>query len=202
MPLVRRFGGSAGGSSGERALLAVRTATWSIIVTDLILEFPRPVPLARLGSEAFRQRIEATPNERAGLARRFDLISLDHLAATVELRRQGAKVVLLEAAFEAKFVQSCVITLEPVAGTISNRFSLVYGPPETEPPQIEPGEDEAVFEPLKGDAIDIGEAVAQELSLALPVFPHLPEARIETDAATALSGGAFAVLARLRRPTD
>ena len=171
-------------------------------MTDIILEFSRLVPLARLGPEPFRQRIEATSSERAGLARRFDLVSLDQLAATVELRRQGAKVVLLEAAFEAKFVQSCVMTLDPVAGTISDHFSLVFGPPETEPPQIGPGEDEAVFEPLKGDAIDIGEAVAQELSLTLPVFPHHPEAKIETDAAAALSAGAFALLARLRRPTE
>ena len=37
-------------------------------------------------------------------------------------------VIILEAAFEAEFVQSCVVTLEPVEDTVSDRFMLVYGP--------------------------------------------------------------------------
>jgi uncharacterized metal-binding protein YceD (DUF177 family) len=167
-------------------------------MTGTTLEFSRLIPLARLGLEPFRQRIEATPNERERLSRRFDLVSLDRLEATVELRREGAKVVLLEAAFEAEFVQSCVVTLDPVAGAISDRFSLMYGPPEEQPQETMAGQDEAAFETLEGDAIDIGEAVAQELSLSLPVFPRHPEARIETDTPGASSGGAFALLARLR----
>ena len=39
----------------------------------------------------------------------------------------------------------------------------------------------SAFEPLVGEAIDIGEAVAQEFSLALPPFPRSPEIRVETE---------------------
>jgi uncharacterized metal-binding protein YceD (DUF177 family) len=172
------------------------------MATEIALEFSRLVSLARLGSEPFRQRIEATPNECARLSQRFHLVSLDRLAATVELRRQGAMVILLEAAFEAEFVQTCVVTLDPVAGAISDRFSLVYGPPELAPREITPGRDEAAFEPLTADAIDIGEAVAQELSLALPAFPRHPEAIIDVETSAPTSGGAFALLARLRRSRE
>ena len=44
-------------------------------------------------------------------------------------------------------------------------------------------EDEVAFEPLIGEAIDIGEAVAQEFSLALPRFPRSAGADGATDAA-------------------
>jgi uncharacterized metal-binding protein YceD (DUF177 family) len=160
-------------------------------------EFSRRVSLARLGPEPFRQRIEAHTSERAALARRFDLVAVDRLTALVELVRQGPDRVLLSAAFDAEFVQSCVVTLDPVAGTVSEHFTLLYGPPELEESGVGGIEDEAAFEPLAGEAIDIGEAVAQEFALALPPFPRSAEA----DGATALPAadepGPFAGLASL-----
>jgi uncharacterized metal-binding protein YceD (DUF177 family) len=167
-------------------------------MTDPAPEFSRLVPLARLGSEPFRQRIEANSDERAELARRFGLFALDRLTAAVELRRQDAENVLLEAAFEAEFVQDCVVSLDPVWGAVAHRFSLVYGPAEAaEPATARVGED-AAFEPLSGDAIDIGEAVAQELSLSLPDFPRRPDAVIDVPMSAEPGERSFASLARLR----
>ncbi|MGC2414018.1 MAG: DUF177 domain-containing protein, partial [Stellaceae bacterium] len=143
-------------------------------------EFSRLVPLARLGAEPFRREIAATEAERAALARRFDLVALDRLSATVELVRQGKEMALLRATFAAEFVQSCVVTLDPVGGAVSEEFTLLYGPPEAEAEGGQSVEDELAFEPLVGNAIDIGEAVAQQFSLALPPFPRSPGASIET----------------------
>jgi len=164
-------------------------------------EFSRLVGIAQLGAEPFRQRIEATTEERGKLLRRFDLIALDRLVAEVELRRQSAEVVRLEADFEAEFEQCCAVTLEPVRGTVSERFSLVYGPAPEGEPEIALDADEAAFEPLNGNSIDIGEAVAQELSLALPVFPRHPEAMIDQAAAEPVQGP-FAMLADLRKDAE
>jgi len=171
-------------------------------MTDIIPEFSRLVPLARLGSAPFRQHIEATPSEREKLSRRFDLLALDRLTATVELRRQGDEVIVLEAALEAEFVQSCVVTLEPVAGVISDRFMLVYGPAEAEQQESGSLSDEAAFEPLNGDVIDIGEAVAQELSLSLPVFPRHPDPKIDAETPVQSAGSPFAFLAHLKQRTE
>jgi uncharacterized metal-binding protein YceD (DUF177 family) len=171
-------------------------------MADVTPEFSRPVRLDRLGFQPFRQRIEATPKEREKLSRRFDLLSLDRLTAEVDLCRQSGEVIRLDASFEAEFVQSCVFTLEPVAGAISDHFSLVFGPPEAEPEEVASGLGEAAFEPLAGDAIDIGETVAQELSLALPVFPRHSDASIDSGFADVSSGGPLASLARLRRPPE
>jgi len=163
-------------------------------------EFARPVPLTRLGSEEFHQRIAADERERAALARRFDLVSLDRLAADIELVREPGGTILLSAAFEAVFAQRCIVTLDPVAGSVSERFQLRYGPPEAEE-EAPGGDDDPAFEPLHGQAIDIGEAVAQEFALALPPFPRAPDAVIEAEALDeeAPAEGPFAALARLVR---
>jgi uncharacterized metal-binding protein YceD (DUF177 family) len=160
-------------------------------------EFSRLVALAQLSTRPFRQRIEAIAEEREKLSRRLDLISLDRLVAEVELRRQSSEVILLEAEFAAEFEQCCAVTLEPVRGAVSDRFSLVYGPAPQEEQEIALTSDEPAFEPLYGNSIDIGEAVAQELSLALPIFPRDPEARIDEAAITEPLQGPFATLARV-----
>jgi len=161
-------------------------------------EFSRIVPIARLGSAVFRQQLEATPSEREKLARRFELLALDRLTAAVELRRRGDEVIVLEAAFEAEFVQSCVVTLEPVAGAVSDRFMLVYGSAKAEQ-DIGSQRGGAAFEPLNGDMIDIGEAVAQELSLSLPDFPRHPDAKIDPETLVEPRGSPFISLALLKR---
>jgi uncharacterized metal-binding protein YceD (DUF177 family) len=93
------------------------------------------------------------------------------------------------------------VTLEPVRGMVSDRFSLVYGAASGAEPELEISDDEPAFEPLNGNTIDIGEAVAQELSLALPVFPRHPEAVIDEAVAEPLEGP-FTALARLRKDTE
>jgi uncharacterized metal-binding protein YceD (DUF177 family) len=165
-------------------------------------EFSRLVPLAQLSTRPFRQRIEATAEERERLSRRFDLLSLDRLVAEVELRRQSLEVVLLEAEFAAEFEQCCAVTLEPVRGGVSDRFSLVYGPAPKEEQEIALTNEEPAFEPLESNSIDIGEAVAQELSLALPIFPRDPEARIDQAALAEPLEGPFAMLARVRKDAE
>ncbi len=163
-------------------------------------EFSRPVALARLGVEPFRQEIEAAAGERERLARRLGLEALDRLRAAVTLHRQADATVLLEARFEAAFTQTCVVTLESVPGAVSGSFALLYGPADAAPSEVDAAADadEPVFEPLCGAAIDIGEAVAQELSLALPEFPRHPDAPAEpVDAAAEPIDERFAALARL-----
>jgi uncharacterized metal-binding protein YceD (DUF177 family) len=162
-------------------------------------EFSRSVSLARLGSEPFCQHIAASEAERDALARRFDLISLDRLEAEIELVREPGGTILLSAAFEAAFAQECIVTLDAVPGQVSARFQLRYGPPEAE--ETAPaGDDDPAFEPLEKDSIDIGEAVAQEFSLALPTFPRADDAVVEVGASDNNDADSpFAALARFRR---
>jgi uncharacterized metal-binding protein YceD (DUF177 family) len=161
-------------------------------------EFLRIVPLIRLGSEPFRQHIAAGEAERAALVARFGLVSLDRLEADVELVREAGGTILLSAAFEGEFAQECIVTLDPVGGTVRERFQLRYGPPEAET-GIPGGDDDPAFEPLTGEAIDVGEAVAQEFSLALPPFPRVPGVEVTAAGGEIPEPGPFAALARLSR---
>ncbi|HEX3864140.1 MAG TPA: DUF177 domain-containing protein [Stellaceae bacterium] len=171
-------------------------------MSDPAPEFSRRILLARLGHIPFRQEIVATDAECAALARRFELVSLDRLSAQVELTARGHDMFLLQAVFEAAFEQECVVTLDPVAGVIAAKFALLYGPPDAEESAIGPVDDDIAFEPIAGDTIDIGEAVAQEFSLGLPLFPRSPDAVIETDRAAPDDAGPFAALSRLRVGRD
>jgi uncharacterized metal-binding protein YceD (DUF177 family) len=160
-------------------------------------EFSRPVSLTRVGTGPFRQEISATLGERAALARRLDLVSLDRLDAVVELVRHGEGMILLRAQFEAAFEQTCTVTLDSFSSVLAERFALVFGPPEAEDAAVGMVGDEVAFEPLSGDTIDIGEAVAQEFSLALPAFPRSPDAAVEIGPPAADEAGPFAALSRL-----
>ena len=133
------------------------------------------------------------------LAERFDLSVLDRLSAQVELRRKEGGLILLDAELAAEFEQSCAVCLEPVRDALSHRFSWSYGPPRDEAPEIVLSGEEPAFEPLVGDMIDIGEAVAQGLSLALPEFPRHPDASIDEFFSADPSESPFTSLARLAK---
>jgi uncharacterized metal-binding protein YceD (DUF177 family) len=119
----------------------------------------------------------ANAAERAALARRFDIVALDHFAATVRLERRG-RDILLSSDIVAELVQLCGVTLEPFTDRITDSAAVLYR--REPPPETFAVEDED-YELLAGDTIDIGEAVAQQLSLALPAFPRAPGAIISTE---------------------
>ena len=71
-----------------------------------------------------------------------------------------------------------------VAASISEEFTLLYGPADAEGQAAGAVEDDCAFEPLSGNTIDIGEAVAQQFSLALPPFPRAPGSKPPWPAST------------------
>jgi len=150
-----------------------------IMTIPLIPEFSRPVNVGKLGGKMPNYRIEATDAERAALARRFNLVSLDRLVAEITLRREPKGAVRLDGRLEADLVQHCVATLEPVPEHVEDEFVLIYRPDldeaEADRLALENPEDEIV-EPLIGESIDIGEAVAQELAVAMDPFPRAADA--------------------------
>ena len=114
---------------------------------------------------------------------------------------EPSPVITIFTDFEADFEQQCIVTLDPIAGVLAERFELLYGPQEAEETASSLVGEDAAFEPLIGEEIDIGEAVAQEFALALPPFPRSPEIRVETEteseSAAAAASHPFAGLMRL-----
>ncbi len=147
-------------------------------MSTVLPEFSRRIELARLGAHEAAYPISAEAAEREALARRFDLLSLDRLEAEIHLRRAGGGMVRLSGRLGADVVQACVISLEPVASAIEQDFAMLYGPAQPGKSVMVDLETE-VAEPFDGDAIDIGEAVAQQLALALDPYPRAPGASLE-----------------------
>ncbi len=176
-----------------------------------IPEFSRPIPRERLGGRVVVEEIAAAPQERAALARRFGLLGLDLLAATLRLEPGGGTGPLrLDGHLSAEVTQACVVTLEPVASRVEEDFSLLFNLDGGPVPAsaiarevvVDPGADDPP-EPLGPSGLDLGEVVTQQLALALNSYPRAPGAALseagtpesDTDAPT----GPFGVLAALRK---
>ncbi len=150
-----------------------------------IAEFSRPFQVERLGREVKIFDLEANAAERAALAGRFRILSIDSLVARVQLSLVGGVgLVRLKGYFAADVVQACVLSLEPVPAHLEEDFELTYST------EAAPAGDEVVVElddeeppePIVDGVIDLGEAVAEHLALALDPFPRAPGARFDEPA--------------------
>lgn len=146
-------------------------------MSTVVPEFSRRVELARLGVHEGIYPISAKPEEREALARRFGLLSLDRLEAEIRLQRLAGGMVRVKGRLGGDVVQACVISLEPVASVLELDFTVLYGQAETGKSVVVDLETDET-EPFDGDAIDIGEAVAQQLALALDPYPRAPGATL------------------------
>lgn len=165
-------------------------------------EFSRRIDGLRLSPSGEEYTIAAKPEERSALAKRFDLLALERLEAKVKLAPMAGGYYRLTADFEAQLSQACAITSEPVPARVAESFTLTYGPVEESSEIVLDGDAEPV-EPLDDGMIDIGEAVAQQLSLVLDPFPRAPGASLEEEADLsdrAPRESPFAALAKLRKP--
>lgn len=183
-------------------------------------EFSRPIAVERIERHGRVRTIEADAAERAALARRFDLVSIDRLVADIELEKVEGGTYRLTATIDAMVVQTCVVSLEPVATRIQDRQTHLFAQVGREDDPVE----EDAPEPIVDGQIDLGEAAAQQLALALPAYPRAPATAIATVARALPKGvslcteeeisasgqpeeipepdrpGAFAALARWKRP--
>jgi uncharacterized metal-binding protein YceD (DUF177 family) len=163
-------------------------------------EFSRPVALDRATVAPHFREIVATEAERAALARRLGLVALDLLSAQLSWRREASGIISLEGELEAQVTQSCVVTLEPVAARVTDRFVRHFvqgGLPTDDEVVIDPEADDPP-EPLGDGQVDAGEIVTQQLALALDPYPRAPGSALPAEAGAAPAESPFRVLAALK----
>jgi uncharacterized metal-binding protein YceD (DUF177 family) len=144
-------------------------------------EFSRPFPADSAQGRGRAIHVAAKADELTALARRFGLVELTSLEADLTLSKvRGGQMVRVKGELRAQVVQSCVVTLEPVAAEVKDSFQALFAPPAAIDPDAEELDvslsDEDGPEPLEGGRIDLGELVAQHLSLALDPYPRKPDA--------------------------
>lgn len=148
--------------------------------------------------------LSADEAERASVAKRLGLQSLDRLEAHATLARDGA-LVRVEGRLRAALQQSCVATGEPVAGHIDEPFAIVFRPEPREgrpDEEVELGPEDCDVVFYDGTAIDLGTAVADTLALSVDPYPRSAGAEAALREAGILSedqGGPFAALAKLKK---
>lgn len=166
-------------------------------------EFSRPLRLNEVGDGTKERSISADAAERAALARRFGLVRLDRLDASLRITPE-AQSWLVNGTLVADLVQACVATGEDVPAHLEVPFSVRFvrdlGMPEAE--EIELSDEECDLVALEGERIDLGETVAQSLALNLDPYPRAPNADMRLREMGVLSeedASPFAVLKALKK---
>ena len=130
---------------------------------------------------------EADADERADLARRLGIVSVERAAATVTLQRVGGGIVHAIGFVRADVTQSCVVTLAPVPDHVEEEFEGWFGDKTNavsfvrarQEREAKKGHIEAEIleesidpEPIVNGKVDVGELATQFLSLGLNPYPH------------------------------
>jgi len=147
-------------------------------------EIERIVDLDRMGPSGAALEIAASDSERAALARRFGFLGLPALSARVTVDRRAGGQVVVEGRLRGKIVQACILTLDPVTQDLDEAFRIVFKQDLAE--ERDPASGEALLaaqldapEPLQGNLLDVGEIVAEQLSLAADPYPRRPGVTLE-----------------------
>jgi len=169
-------------------------------------EFSRPYRLDALAGEPRSVHIEADSAECEALALRFRIVAIGALAADAQLSRRG-EAVAATGTLRASVTQSCIATDEAVEQRLEEPFQIEFRPPPEaradEEVELVADELDVVF--YEDGAIDLGEAVAQTLLLALNPYPRSPaaeaalrEAGVKSEEEARAESSPFAILKGLK----
>jgi uncharacterized metal-binding protein YceD (DUF177 family) len=159
------------------------------------------------GGRRLNESHEVSAEDRQELARMLDILSCDALKVSYTLEPLKKDRFRLSGTIDAKVTQACVVTLDPVPSTISERFSVeLYPAAEAADTEVDPEEQEVLstpdIEPYEDGRIDVGAIVYEHLSAALDPYPRKEGAEFDwvdpKIAADPTAVSPFAALAKLK----
>ncbi|MBC2803232.1 DUF177 domain-containing protein [Rhizobium ruizarguesonis] len=143
--------------------------------------FSYQVKVGHISANPVEVHVEADASELKALAETWNVVSVDDLRADLQIARWKRDGVRIKGRVQAKIVQSCVVTLEPVESAIDENFEQIFVP-EGSKLARQPGNDagEMLLDPdgpdlpetFVGDTIDAGEVVAEFAALAIDPYPR------------------------------
>ncbi len=153
----------------------------------------------RIGAVPARHDLSATEAERTALATRFELIAIDRLEAHFDLCLESGSPVA-HGHIIADLAQSCIATGEQVRQSVDTRCAIRFVDLD-DVAAVDLELDASAHDEMEhdGQAVDLGEAAAQTLALALDPYPRSPAAAAALKAAGVIGedevgNGAFAGL--------
>lgn len=163
-------------------------------------EFARFERLDAIGGEERTVTIAADAAERAALAQRFGLLSVDRLEGVFAISRDPAGVSA-RGRVRAAVVQACVATGDPIDATVDEAVALRFVESSVHDEEVELDPDALDTLEIENGGIDLGEAAAETMVLALDPFPRSDRAENALRKAGVLSeseAGPFGGLAGLK----
>ncbi len=140
-------------------------------------EFSRRIRLDEIGTTPRRHDVAAEPAERALLAERFGLKSLDRLAAQISVSREAAGI-RARGEVEATLSQVCVVSGQPIPVSMKEPLDVLFSVAASSSgadEELELSSADCDVVPLDGEFVDIGECAAETMSLALDPYPRLSD---------------------------
>ena len=173
-------------------------------------EFSSVLNVELLGPAAQRVHIEANCEQRAALADRFGVTSIESLAGDFIVERiGGGAVIRVRGKISAKLTQACVVSGAPITAEIEESVDERFAPDVEAADEVEfTMEDEDPPEPIVDNGIDLGEVAAQYLGVAIDPYPRLPgaeipsEYRVEGEESADSGQNPFGVLRALKRDEE
>lgn len=169
------------------------------------------VHVARLPQAGMPVRFEPSDEERAGVAERLGILSIEALVADLTVSRWKRDGIAVEGRITGALEQACVVTLDPVRETVDEPVDLIFVPETSKLARIQPeGDGELHLDPegadipetFRGDTIDLGPFIEELVGLSLDPYPRAPGVEFsELDTDPDPSGGKvspFAALGRLK----
>jgi uncharacterized metal-binding protein YceD (DUF177 family) len=136
----------------------------------MLPEFSRRQILTDPPQAGVEDQLEASTAECAALAKRFGIEALAHFSARFTRKPYPGGGIMISGRLKAETVQLCVVSLEPVTEVLDKPFTLVVLPADGALSEDPDGPDEIQADPT--GYFDLGEALAEELSLSLNPYPR------------------------------
>ncbi len=177
--------------------------------TDAVAPLIRKLRTEAIG-EGTSGVIEATQEEQAAIAGLLDLVALDCLVFDYSLTPSSRGRLRLKGKLAAHVVQTCVVSLDPVASELDVPVEVEFWPEAAVATLEKTAQDDAGAslldwpEPIEDGAIDLGKVVYETLTTALDPYPRRAGVSFDwregpAEDTPAREGGPFAALERLKR---
>ncbi|MCV9997492.1 DUF177 domain-containing protein [Pararhizobium sp. YC-54] len=169
--------------------------------------FSYPVKVGHISANAVTVHIEANGAERKALGDLWDVLEVQSLTADLQISRWKKDGVKVKGRVQARIVQACVVTLEPVEAEIDEPVEAIFVPEGSRLARIAANDSgEMILDPegpdvpetFTGDTIDVGVTVSEHAALAIDPYPRKEgasfEERIESTQKDDVRPNPFAVL--------
>ena len=181
--------------------------------TNVTPEFSKLLAVTDVPPNGKVVRFEVGEGERAALATRFNLIALDKFKGTANVKPWRRHGLVVEGTLEADVVQACIATLEPIDAHVKSSFTLNFLPLEMIERDAAKASDKEIIvdvqnedppEAIENGVIDLGEAMSEQLAIAIDPYPKKPgavfkPAEITSAEVTEIKPNPFAALEKLKR---